>query len=382
MTTITVYGPPGRLTDLDDVGTKAWHVFISDSVDRAITGPDPAEVLHDSPRPQFYNLTKTDTATDAVQAAVTWTAFPNRLRSAISDRQRWQRADASRDVQDEYCEWSVTRDSTGRITRVTFTCEGPEYWDVLAQTSPDKALDLYRAHIDPAVGKSDLFGPNGRYVRRNQWNDSTTQGAMHLIQQSNTLGAEIELAAAATIRRLIGGRELTGAQELIACGKYGVPDRNSDPHIGEVVNSIARQKADIALSDPVGIYFDDLATDGWRAPDGSDPKSFWTFERGAAGFPVRAVYEVPADRDFTVGDITIAGRPIEFGAQIADFVTVKLMATACRLGQSEVQPRTSCVELAAGDDVTPGAFSPAAFSAHGYLGTHPDQASRSTRLVA
>ncbi|GHE50548.1 hypothetical protein GCM10017771_72450 [Streptomyces capitiformicae] len=339
-------------------------------------------MLHDSPRPQFYNLTKTDTAADAVQAAVTWTAFPNRLKAAISDRQRWQRADASRDVQDEYCEWSVTRDGTGKITRATFTCEGPEYWDVLAQTNPDKALDIYRAHIGPAVRRSDLFAPNGRYIRRNKWNDSTTQGAMHLIQQSNTLGAEIELAAAATIRRVIGGRELTGAQELIACAKYGVPDRNSDPHIGEVVNSIARQKADIALSDPVGIYFDDLATDGWSTPDGSDPKSFWTVERGDTGFPVRAVYEVPAGRGFAVGDITIGGRPIEFGAQIADFVTVRLTATACRLGLSTARPQTACVELAAGDDVTPGAFAPGAFSAHGYLGTHPDQASRSTRLVA
>ncbi|MGW0846544.1 hypothetical protein ACWD26_41745 [Streptomyces sp. NPDC002787] len=382
MTTINVYGPPGRLTDLDDVGRKAWHVFISDSVDEAVSGPDPGEVLHNSPRPQFYNLTKTDTATDAVQAGVTWTAFPNRLKSVISDRQRWERADASRDVQDEYCEWSVTRDSAGKITRAVFTCEGPEYWDVLAQTDPDKALDLYRAHIGPDVRKGDLFAPNGRYIRRNKWNDSTTQGAMHLIQQSNTLGAEIELAAAATIRRVIGGRELTGAQELIACAQYGVPDRNSDPHIGEVVNSIARQKADIALSDPVGIYFDDLATDGWSSPDGSNPKGFWTYERGDTGSPVRAVYEVPADRDFAVGDITIAGRPIEFGAQIADFITVKLMATACRLGLSTAQPQTACVELAAGDDITPGAFSPAAFSAHGYLGTHPDQASRSTRLVA
>ncbi|MDX2937302.1 hypothetical protein [Streptomyces ipomoeae] len=380
MTVINAYGPPGRLTDLDDVGTKAWHVFISDSVDRAIDGPDPSEMLHNSPRPQFYNLTKTETAPDAVEAAVTWTAFPNRLRSAISDRQRWQRADASRDVQDEYCEWSVTRDDAGRITRVTFTCEGPEYWDVLARTNPGKVLDLYRAHIGPAVRKTDLFGPDGRYVRRNKWNDSTTQGAMHLIQQSNTLGAEIELAAAATIRRVIGGRELTGAQELIACGKYGVADRNSDPHIGEVVNSVARQKADIALSDPVGIYFDDLATDGWSTPDDSDPKSFWTFERGAANFPVRAVYEVPPDRDFTVGDITIAGRPIEFGAQIADFVTVKLTATACRIGRSTVQPQTACAEFTAPGDITPGSFAPSAFAAHGYLGTHPGRTSRSTRL--
>ncbi|GGR19179.1 hypothetical protein [Streptomyces aurantiogriseus] len=380
MTTITAYGPPGRLTDMGDVGLKAWNVFIGDSVDQAIDGPDPSQVLHDSPRPQFYNLTKTETAPDAVEAAVTWTAFPNRLRSAVSDRQRWQRADASRDVQDEYCEWSVTRNDSGKITRVTFTCEGPEYWDVLAQTSPDKALELYRTHISPTVQRSDLFGPDGRYLRRNKWNDSTTQGAMHLIQQANTLGAEIELAAAATIRRVIGGRELTGAQELIACGKYGVAERNSDPHIGEVVNGIARQKADIALSDPVGLYFDDLATDGWRAPDGSDPKSFWIFHRGDADHPVRAVYEVPADRNFTVGDITINGRPIEFGAQIADFVTIKLTAVACRLGRSTAQPQTACAKPPARDEFTPGAFSPGALSSHGYLGTHPDQASRSTRL--
>lgn len=52
------------------------------------------------------------------------------------------------------------------------------------------------------------------------------------------------------------------------------------------------------------------------------------------------------------------------------------------LGLSTARPQTACVELAAGDDVTPGAFAPGAFSAHGYLGTHPDQASRSTRLVA
>lgn len=371
MSTITAYGPPGRLTDLNDVGLKAWHVFIADSVDQAINGPDPSQVLHDSPRPQFYNLTKTATAPDAVEAAVTWTAFPNRLKSAVSDRQRWQRADASRDVQDEYCEWSVTRDGAGKITRVTFTCEGPEYWDVLAQTSPEKAPELYRTHISPSVQKSDLFGPDGRYLRRNKWNDSTTQGAMHLIQQANTLGAEIELAAAATIRRVIGGRELTGAQELIACSKYGVSDRNSDPHIGEVVNSVARQKADIALADPVGLYFDGLATDGWSAPDGSDPKSYWTYQRGDDDHPVRAVYEVPASRNFAIGDISISGKPIEFGAQIADFITIKLTAVACRLGQSTAQPQTACAEPPPRDEFTEGAFSPGALSAHGTWGPTP-----------
>lgn len=39
---------------------------------------------------------------------------------------RWEKADASRNVQDEYCEWSVRRDEKGNILSVTFTCEGPE----------------------------------------------------------------------------------------------------------------------------------------------------------------------------------------------------------------------------------------------------------------
>src|SRR5205823_2576502 len=63
--------------------------------------------------------------------------------------------------QDEYLEWFVTR-SAGKITRVTFTCEGPEYWQALAHGYPSryngprtagatgslaKALDLYQRFV-------------------------------------------------------------------------------------------------------------------------------------------------------------------------------------------------------------------------------------------
>ncbi|MEE1782158.1 hypothetical protein PUR71_04330 [Streptomyces sp. SP17BM10] len=346
MSKLASYAPPGNLTDLDATGAKAWDAFISDSVDQAVKGPDPSQVLHDSPRGQFYDLTKTDTAADATEATVTWTAFPRIIKiNSISDPQRWQRADASRDVQDEYCEWSVTRDTTGKITKVTFTCEGPEYWSLLAQSDPGTVLDLYRRFVAPDVQHGDLFGPDGAYQPRNRWNDSTSHGAMHLIQRNNTLGAEIELAAAATIVRVIGGQELATEQQLIQCSKYGQAERNSDPHIGGAVNAIARQKADVSLADPVGLYFNDLSTDGWAAPDNSDPKSYWTYVRGDAAHPVRAVYEVPQGRGFTVGDITIGGKPIRFGAQIADFITIKLTAVACRFGQSTTPPQTACVEF-------------------------------------
>jgi hypothetical protein len=171
---------------------------------------------------------------------------------------------------------------------------------------------------------------------------------MHLIQAANTLGAEIELVAAASIVRVIDGRELTGEQELIGCGQYGAPQRNSDPHIGGVVNSIARLKADLALANPVGLYFDDLSTAGWVTPDGSDPKSYWRYVRGSVDHPVRAVYEVPEERGFAVGDITIDGNPIEFGAQISDFISIKAIAVACRIGESTAAPMTACVGDAQG----------------------------------
>ncbi|MGH3924752.1 MAG: hypothetical protein ACRDTT_18145, partial [Pseudonocardiaceae bacterium] len=275
---------------------------------------------------------------------VHWTAFPRQVKvSSVSDRQRWTRADASRDLQDEYCEWSVTREPEGKITRVTFTCEGPEYWELLAQTQPDTLLALYQEHIDPAVQHGDLFDASGSYIRRNNWNNSTTNGAMHLIQRANTLAAEIELVAAASIVRVVDGSELTGEQELINCGRYGARQRNSDPHIGGVINSVARIKADLALSNPVGLYFGDLSTAGWDTPDGSDPKSYWTYVRGSDGHPVRAVYEVPEEQGFVVGDISIDGNLIDFGAQISDFVSIKAIAVACRIGQSTVPPMSACV---------------------------------------
>jgi hypothetical protein len=66
--------------------------------------------------------------------------------------------------------------------------------------------------------------------------------------------------------------------------------------------------------------------------------------RGDDGHPVRAVYEVPKELEFVVGDIVIDGNPIEFGAQIADFISIKAIAVACRFGQSTAAPMTACVE--------------------------------------
>lgn len=337
------FDPPGFLDELSANQKKLWSQFISGRINASIKGR-PDEVANDSPRPQFYNPVETDTADDVQTAVITWTAFPrNVLINSSSDQQRWRLADQTRDVQDEYCEWSVTRDpQTNKITRVTFTSEGPEYWEFLATVNPNLLLKLYRAHISPAVQHQHLFDSNGKYKRRNIFNNSTTNGAMHLIQAANTLAAEIELGAAATIVREINGVQLTNEQELIECGKYGDPERNSDPTIGAQVNSLARAKADVTIANPVALYIDDLNTAGWQTPDGSDAKDYWKIVRGTKERALRAVFEVPASKGFTVSDIKIQGTPIEFGAQITDFITIKIVGQACRFGKSTAAPQTGC----------------------------------------
>jgi hypothetical protein len=342
---ITMFDPPGFLDDLKEHQRQAWSDWISGQLDEARAGR-PDVFANDGPREQFFNTKGVTLDADQTEHDILWTAFPRSVTLAsVSDRQRWRKADSSRDLQDEYCEWSVERGADGNIRRVTFTCEGPEYWEFLANTDPQAALELYRLFISPQVQLSDLFprGESEGYESRNKWNSTTVNGAMHLIQVNNSLSAEIELAGGSSVVRKISGRVLTSEQELIACGRYGQDTRHSDPHIGAMVNSLTRQKADVTLANPVGIYFGGLDTTGWKTPDGADPQQFWTYLRGTDKKPVRASFEVPASHGYTVSNITTgSNQKIEFGAQIADHIQMKLTGLAHKFGRSAVEPFTGC----------------------------------------
>lgn len=338
-----VFDPPGHLTDLSAADRQGWHAFLSRWFDQVQQGR-PAD--NDGPRAQFFNPARTPLAADAKEEDIEWTAFPRQIEiNSGSDEERWRRADSSRHGQDEYCEWSVTR-SDGQIARVTFTCEGPEYWDYLAAKDFNRVVQLYRDHVDPQVQPDDLRS-GGRYRSQNQWNSDTARGAMHLIQRNNTLGAEIELAGGASIVRMKDGAVLTGTLDLIDCGMYGARARHSDPHIGARVNAHARARADVTLANPVGLYFGRVDFSAWETPDGSDPSRLWRYTRGAQGKFVRAVVEVPQDAGFALHEVRIGGQPLRYGAQIADTITIKLTAVATRIGQSQVQPVQGC----AGDPV-------------------------------
>ena len=313
MPTLDAFDTPGRVRDLGDADRAAWDARVRDVF---------AEFTGDFP--QIYDPTETDTPADAQPAPIVWAAFPARLLpDATSEEARWRQADEDRDEQDEYCEWAVERDAGGVVTAVTFTTEVPEYWDHLHGHDPDRLVALYKELVDPGVELGDLRGPDG-YDRLNAANRGVPGRIAHLSQPNSTLRAAVELVALATVQRDRDGVPVTTKQALAGCAGLGDPFRNSDPQIAAVVNGAAATGDQITLGDPPGLYLDRLDTTGMVTPDGADPAGFWTIERGEPGHVVRASFRVPPGHGYRVGDITLDGRPIAFGGQLADRVSVRI----------------------------------------------------------
>jgi hypothetical protein len=239
--------------------------------------------------------------------------------------------------QDEYCEWRVVR-RAGKIVKVIFTSEPPEYyaflWDDPGKIGRDKTrkllIKLYRDRCGTSKVKvSDLATPEGNYNAFNRWNNEC---CVHMQYPPNTLGAEITLAADASILRQRNGRVLTEAQQLIDCGEYGNMTRQSDPSIGAAVNQFARENRFITLANPVGLYMTGMAINtDWRFANGKPvPKECWKVIQGSASSDpdkamiVRAEFTVPKHIKATVSDILIQGEPVRFGAQLARFVDIRI----------------------------------------------------------
>lgn len=273
--------------------------------------------------PQFYDPVTENTPAAAAAPMISWAAFPAALRVVEPEqRKRWKLADSGRDLQDEYCEWSTERNAAGKIVRIVFTTELPEYWEHLFRTDPNRLLALYRKLVDPRVTLPDLRTPAGNYRPRNKWNEVKPGRLTHLVQANNTLGAAIDLVARATVQRVRNGKPVTEQQALVTCAQLGNPLRNSDPQIAAAVNEATRSGARICFADPVGLYLGRPLTAAMTTPDGADPAAFWRIERGDAKHTLRARFEVPVSKPYEVGDLTIAGRPIEFGSQVAELVKV------------------------------------------------------------
>jgi len=316
MPLFTTFDAPGLLTELTPAAADAWSTMLKGHTGEFASRFD-----------RYFDPTAMDAPSDAVAASIVWSASPARLVSQLTDRQRWERADSTRDEQDEYCEWRTTRNDAGALTSVTFSTEVPEYWQHLAEHDRGLLVETYRDLVDEAVEEDDLFDGNGNYRRDNRWNNATSVGIAHLRQGSNTLLAALQLVADSTVQRVDGaGRRVTDRRELVVCGALGEPQRNSDPQIADIVNDKVFAGFAVSLASPLGLYLEPLHAAAFQTPDGADAAGFWTAVRGEAGHVVRARFEVPAGAGYVLGDLTVNGRPLEFGTQVADKVPVRVDA--------------------------------------------------------
>jgi hypothetical protein len=402
MSLLKAFSPPAFLPDFHGIPgqAEAWHNAVNAWFESSIASQKSSVKSQHGNSPgvvQFYNPAKFDPGSPLAEQAITWNAFPKELIKQCGYDRAFIAGDRLETLNhysktlnkpvhfrtfyrplNEYCEWHTVRDpDTQKITKITLSSEPPEYWRALFgdEITIDKkiavkfpgdrhrVLELYRELVSPEVQMDDLICketiPNvaglpplavkGGYNTYNKWN--TTHGIAHLCSPPNSLAAEIGLGAAATVLRVsASGKPIVQPEQLTCCSLAGGPDRNSDPTIGSSLNALARAGAFITLQNPVGLYMDHIDTSGWSGPKKSDISDCVRIVRGTPGMIERLTIEVPSERGFQVGDITIGGAPIVYGGQIAACITVKLIGGAAGLGTVHNKPvkctGRCCIDLA------------------------------------
>lgn len=280
--------------------------------------------------------------------------------------------------QDEYLEWAVKRDNDNVIRELWFTCEGPEYWQLIASNDKNLLVTLYAeilgvatasidstklffsqdlTHVEPFANNQTLTFSQGQY---NPFNELNAAGAVHLTQGANTLGAEIALAMDGSL--VYGNPPKTSDPALICCAGYGEPNRFSDPTIGKEVNDLARAGNFVTLRDPVGLYIASINganfTDWNGDPIANFPRYFTPIRKSADGsLMLRAVFKVPAGvmkngAQARVGDLNYKGKPVTTGGQVADAITMHLFGQA--LPGSPSQQHQPCTGHPCSDPNHPG----------------------------
>jgi hypothetical protein len=363
-----------------------WNNNLNGFIQQGMMG-NPWNASNTPATTNYYNPLTNSTPSSVKN--IQWPAFPGRIQFNYPNNQsQWfQMADTGQMVaninnspcdtasgsnvpyfpygprgwQDEYCEWAVTRNAAGYITRIDFTCENPEYWNSLWLIDPNTVLSLYQSILNnPNITLADLSLPgitdpvtgNPVYNPLNIWNSGpevtpTGGGAIHLTSTPNTIQTEIGLASGASVLRNnpsgTTGNTVWQSKyynQLLCDAQYGQMNRNSDPNIGGNVNSLVNSGFVVTLADPPGLYIQMPDFSNYASPDGTDCSTFWTILRGSetlstqggvampGNFILHAVFEVPPTKNYVVGDLTIGGDSITFGSQVTNTFKMQIVASA------------------------------------------------------
>ena len=387
--------PPAELKDFDARPAlyQAWHSAMTDLFNstKFTKGKDV--------RPAFYSPLTPPALANPATATPTWNGYPKILTelypgnvvkgaAGIDEPTTFGTRDGERvtfspflDVQgkplpaqkyraqDEYLEWAVQRDSAERVLQILFTCEGPEYWSTIA-SDPTFLQQMYQEIIGAAVPQADLFfseactwldlnsvDQNGNPINRpfapgdyNPYNPWNLKFAVHLTHPANQLGAEVNLAAAASLRFTLQNAPVLTNPALTCCRGIGEPNRSSDPNIAAQVNSLVMARNFVTLRNPVGLYLFTIDGSRFQYPDGKPitniSRYFQPLRQSADGsMIVRAAMRVPAGETYNgapllLSQLQVDHQPIQFGGQVAAAITMGLFAQA--LPGAPAQSGTEC----------------------------------------
>jgi hypothetical protein len=344
---------PGYVDDLAAAGRAEWQARAADSVVQAVAdfGSEDSSL-------------RVELAHDSALVSVEWTGLPERVASCLTRRKTLELLDAApafsgggRALQEEYVEWRVVR-SGSQIQLIELTTELPEYWALLAACNPERLLALVaefagetQVAVGDVFGRADALDPRVSPEERecgfrgqmlgagtSPYNDGC-RAICCMRQQSNTLFSVAALAAAASTPRLVvdtldGHSRALRCSESILFFRQGAArlGRASDPLLVERLAQIAFQGREVALGSPLGLYMQKVEPGRLLTPDGSSvPEAWFQFSRGGIGPDgrrrfQRLTFEVPAEEGFCISDLVdlATERPIEYGGEIADLVSVAL----------------------------------------------------------
>lgn len=318
MALLAQFDTPARVRDVP-AGSPfyaAWSNWISGQI-----GP----VTPGDAGGAFYDPTTTNVNVAAKKSLV-WQGFPRDTHLPGNRDNRtagYIAADGSvttRAKQDEYFEWRVDKNTAGKITKVTFVTELPEYYTELWNIDPGAVVNIYRSLVSPAVTQADLSTASGAYKPTNDWN--TTKGIVHDIMGINNLAAAIGLAKSAVRSPAPYGDNFEASPALHA------QTTAVDPRVSLDVHMLVRKGLYVSFADPVGIYIVGWNDSGITKPNGQPAGNYWKIVRGVPGVVMRLEYKVPSGLGFVVGDLRIGGRRIEYGGQLAEQISVSITGMA------------------------------------------------------
>ena len=295
-----------------------WHKFVDSTFGDESSGENGGVV---------FNPARTNVRI-AGEKSMTWNGFPRRVLLPIRrDRKReaYKVAEQIRDnpnhPQDEYFEQYVHKDKRKRIRKITFVTELRYYYETLWDVDPKEVLKIYKKYVSKSVALSDLSDENGYYNYLNRWN--VEDGILHYTGGINTLSAAVGLAQDLVVQAP------PSTNNFNASPAFATTVTSVDPRVSYDVHTLVRKGLYVSLKDPVGIYILDWNNSGIAQPNGSPaPASWWKIVRGKKGMVLRLEYEVPKNKGFVVGDMTIGGEPIDYGGQLAEQVIVGLVGIA------------------------------------------------------